>query len=110
MGPDVDSRDAVKKHLAEANHRNRVLRALLGIAKATGRAVILPKMLCYCDFMWKEMKNCRVGGAETMRLPFDCPMDHVLDTSRWFENELGVEIREPNFLRNPRVPANVSSS
>jgi hypothetical protein len=34
-------------------------------------------MLCYCDFMWKEMRNCRVGGAETMRLPFDCPMDHV---------------------------------
>jgi hypothetical protein len=31
-------------------------------------------MLCYCDFMWKEMRNCRVGGAETMRLPFDCPM------------------------------------
>ena len=24
-------------------------------------------MLCYCDFMWKEMRNCRVGGAETMR-------------------------------------------
>ena len=34
MGPDVDSRDAVAYHLAEAKHRNRVLRALLGIAKA----------------------------------------------------------------------------
>ena len=110
MGPEVDSRDAVKQHLAEARHRTAMLRPLLGIAKALGRALILPKMLCYCDFMWKEMKNCRVGGAETMRLPFDCPMDHVLDTPKWFENSLGVEVREPAFLSNPRVPSNVSSS
>ena len=109
MGPEVDSRDAVKQHLAEARHRTAMLRPLLGIAKALGRALILPKMLCYCDFMWKEMKNCRVGGAETMRLPFDCPMDHVLDTPKWFENSLGVEVREPAFLSNPRVPSNVSS-
>ena len=67
-------------------------------------------MLCYCDFMWKEMRNCRVGGAETMRLPFDCPMDHVLDTPRFFENSYGVGVREANFLLNPRVPTNVSSS
>ena len=67
-------------------------------------------MLCYCDFMWKEMRNCRVGGAETMRLPFECPMDHVLDTPKWFENELRIEVREPAFLSNPRVPANVSGS
>jgi hypothetical protein len=110
MGPHVDSRDAVKKHLAEADRRAAVLRALLGIAKATGREVILPRMLCYCDFMWKEMRNCRVGGAETMRLPFDCPMDHVLDTPRWFENDFGVGVREPSFLSNPRVPANVSGA
>ena len=110
MGVHVDSRDAVKKHLAEHKHRTAVLRPLLGIAKALGRAVILPRMLCYCDFMWKEMKNCRVGGAETMRLPFDCPMDHVLDTPRWFDNSLGVGVREPAFLRNPRVPPNVTSS
>jgi hypothetical protein len=70
-------------------------------------------MLCYCDYMWKEMKSCRVGGAESMRLPFDCPMDHVLDTPRWFEkNELldKVGLREPSFLDNPRVPLNVSGS
>ena len=77
MGVSVDSRDAVKYHLAEQAHRLKVMRALLAIGKATGREVILPRMLCYCDFMWKEMRNCRVGGAETMRLPFDCPMDHV---------------------------------
>merc|ERR1719261_1420822 len=107
MGPHVDSRDAVKKHLAEADRRAAVLRALLGIAKATGREVILPRMLCYCDFMWKEMRNCRVGGAETMRLPFDCPMDHVLDTPKFFENTLGVEVREPNFLTSPKIHPNL---
>jgi len=110
MGPRVDSRDAVKYHLAEAKHRINQLRPLLGIAKALGRALILPRMLCYCDFMWKEMQNCRVGGAESMRLPFDCPMDHVLDTPKWFENDLGVPVREPAFLQNARVPANVSAS
>jgi hypothetical protein len=115
MGPNVDSRDAVKKHLAEQRHRINQLRPLLGIAKALGRALILPRMLCYCDFMWKEMQNCRVGGAESMRLPFDCPMDHVLDTPKWFENELGVGVREPSFLKNlaaarPAFAANVTSS
>ena len=53
MGPHVDSRDAIKKHFEEARHRTRLIRAMLGIAKATGRAMILPRMLCYCDFMWK---------------------------------------------------------
>ncbi|KAL1528538.1 hypothetical protein AB1Y20_009881 [Prymnesium parvum] len=110
MGIDVDSRDAVKYHLAEAAHRLKVMRALLAIGKATARDVILPRMLCYCDFMWKEMKNCRVGGAETMRLPFDCPMDHVFDTPLFFENSLGVGVREPSFLQNARVPPNVSGS
>ena len=88
-----------------------MLRSLLGIARVLRRDVILPRMLCYCDFMWKEMKNCRVGGAESMRLPFDCPMDHVLDTPRFFETDLGgVGVREPKFLDNPRVPPNVSGS
>ena len=106
----VDSREAVDYHLAEGRHRATVLRALLGIGKATGRAVILPRMLCYCDFMWKEMKACRVGGAESMRLPFDCPMDHALDTPVWFEHSLGVSVREPNFLDNARVPQQVKAS
>ena len=110
LGPTVHSKEAIEYHLAEARHRAKVLRSLLGVAKALGRHVILPRMLCYCDFMWKEMKACRVGGAETMRLPFDCPMDHVLDTPRWFENELGVEVREPSFFTNPRVPPNVTGS
>jgi len=49
-----------------------------------------------------------------MRLPFDCPMDHVLNTPSFFgdfkdgvegPNRLGVGVREPSFLSNPRVPA-----
>jgi len=87
-----------------------VLRSMLGIAKALGRRLVLPRLLCYCDYMWKEMKSCRVGGAESMRLPFDCPMDHVLDTPLFFENSLGVPIREPDFLTHSRVPPNVTGS
>jgi hypothetical protein len=42
-------------------------------------------------------------------------MDHVLDTPKWFENELGVGVREPSFLKNlaaarPAFAANVTSS
>jgi arabinosyltransferase len=111
FGPRAHSREAVEYHLREGRHRSLVLRALLGIGKALGREVILPRMLCYCDYMWKEMKACRVGGAEQMRLPFDCPMDHALDTPRWFDqNTLGVGVREPSFLSNRRIPANVSNS
>jgi hypothetical protein len=88
-----------------------VLQSLLGLSKALGRTLILPKMLCYCDFLWKEMRACRVGGAESMRLPFDCPMDHVLDTPKWFEDIKGfgvADFRQSGFLAHPRVPANVS--
>lgn len=45
-----------------------------------------------------------------MRLPFECPMDHVLNTPSWFENDLGVSVRESNFLNSSRVPASVSGS
>ena len=53
MGVHVDSREAVAYHLKEARHRSAVLRSLLGIARVLKRDVILPRMLCYCDFMWK---------------------------------------------------------
>ena len=67
IATNADSRDAVKQHLAEHAHLIATLRSLLGIAKALNRRLILPRMLCYCDYMWKEMRSCRVGGAETMR-------------------------------------------
>ena len=53
MGVNIDSREAVAYHLKEARHRSAVLRSLLGIARVLKRDVILPRMLCYCDFMWK---------------------------------------------------------
>eukprot|EP00965_Chrysotila_dentata_P151849 5017486-Pleurochrysis_carterae.AAC.2 len=110
LSTSVDSREAVALHLREHAHALAVVRALLGIGKALGREVILPRLLCYCDYMWKEMRACRVGGAESMRLPFDCPMDHVLNTPSFFENGLGVPVKEPNFLNSSRLPANVSAN
>ena len=53
MHAQVHSKEAIDAHLAEAKHRTKVLRALLGLARATGRALILPRLLCYCDYMWK---------------------------------------------------------
>jgi len=38
-----------------------VLRDSLAFAIALNRTLVLPRMLCYCDNIWKEMKHCRVG-------------------------------------------------
>jgi len=77
----VHSKEAIDAHLAEAKHRTKVLRALLGLARATGRALILPRLLCYCDYMWKEMLHGRVGGganatplAPACKSPADKPL------------------------------------
>ena len=38
-------------------------------------------------------------------------MDHVLDTPKWFEGgTLGVSVREPRFLSNPRIAPETLSS
>ena len=42
-------------------HLRRVLRDALALAIALNRTLVLPRMLCYCDNIWKEMKHCRVG-------------------------------------------------
>ena len=41
-----------------------------------------PKLACYCDRYWAPLEDCRLPGAIQQRLPFLCPMDHVLDPIR----------------------------
>ena len=106
----------IKTHaMALADHLAG-LRDALALARALRRTLVLPRWTCYCDRLWSPSDDifhfgCMYPGAQDGNfLPFDCPMDHVLDTPRWFENDFGVGVREPSFLSNPRVPANVSGA
>lgn len=39
----------------------------------------MPRLACYCDRYWTPLDNCSLPGAKQQRLPFQCPMDYVLD-------------------------------
>ncbi|KAG2482950.1 hypothetical protein HYH03_018175 [Edaphochlamys debaryana] len=84
----------------------------LRVAAVTNRSVIIPKLACYCDKYWTELDKCRVPGALQTRIPYLCPMDHVMDpnfmddgASTW-----NVRWREHSFLENPRCPESVKRS
>ena len=53
--------EAAERFNKEEGHLRRVLRDSLAFAIALNRTLVLPRMLCYCDNIWKEMKHCRVG-------------------------------------------------
>jgi len=100
---------AARFNLEEA-HMRPVLRDAIGLAIALNRTLVLPRMLCYCDNIWKEMKHCRVGGAFGMTLPFDCPADHILNLPSWFSNDMPIAFREAGFLTDPRLSPAIKSS
>lgn len=67
----------------------------LALAKHTGRALIMPPLLCTCDRWFYLFSNCTNGDAQ---MPFLCPLDHVFLV---FELEkLEPPVRERTFLHN----------
>jgi len=106
---DVDSRVATRHHFDEDKYRRKTVRNLLAMAHLLNRTLIMPRMLCYVDHMWKEMRAGRFAGAYSMSLPFDCPMDYVFDLQRFFENAPPqLNFREPEFLN--RLPPDLEQS
>jgi hypothetical protein len=106
----VTTAQAADRFNREETQLRTVLRDALALAIALNRTLVLPRMLCYCDNIWKEMKHCRVGGAFGMTLPFDCPADHILNLPRWFQSELPIAFREAGFLSDPRLSPALKSS
>jgi len=109
---DQDTRLILQTHFAEDAHRRKTVRNALAIASLLNRTLVFPRMLCYVDHMWKEMRAGRFAGAYGMSLPFDCPMDYLFELPRFFE-EAGrtrprLDFREPEFLR--RLPAHLANS
>ena len=103
-----DYKIAIARHLAEDALRRQTVRNALALAQALGRILILPAARCYCDKIWNNLNGCRAPGSETFRLPYACPMDHIYDLPAWFRHDL--HFREPGFLSDPRVPAEVKRS
>ncbi|GLC41336.1 hypothetical protein PLESTM_001185000 [Pleodorina starrii] len=82
------------------------------LAAVSNRSVIMPKLACYCDKYWTELDKCRVPGATQTRIPFLCPMDHVLDPIFMDDgaSQFKLRWREHSFLENPRCPGWVKRS
>jgi len=106
----ITTGQAADRFNLEEGQLRPVLRDALALAIALNRTLVLPRMLCYCDNIWKEMKHCRVGGAFGMTLPFDCPADHILNLPRWFSPDMPIEFREAGFLSDPRLSPAIKSS
>jgi hypothetical protein len=104
---------AIRRHLAEDKLRRVTVRNALALADALGRTLVLPSARCFCDKIWNNLNACRAPGAETFALPYACPMDHIYDLPRWFDDVgRGVlpDFREPGFLSDARVPSEVRAS
>ena len=78
--------------------RRRVLQLLL-LGAALNRTALLPPLRCHCDLGWTSMTACRQPGAEGMALPFECPLDHLLDLPRW-HTQRTFRWRPPRHLQH----------
>ena len=87
----------------DASWRRRVLK-LLAAALALNRTAVLPPAWCACDIYWGGMEGCRAGGARTMALPFECPVDHIIDLPRW-SAQTRIRWRPPRHLQHLRLRA-----
>jgi hypothetical protein len=67
--------------------------------------------MCFADRYWGPLEKGRIPGARATRLPFVCPMDHVLVPGHFADNpgphSPALRYREHSFLDNERTPAEV---
>ena len=95
-----------QRHVELAAVQLRTVLELLALAAALNATLIMPPLLCACDRYWGLLRSCRHPDAPpSMRLPFRCPMDSMLDVARWQAS--GVRFREAGFLSNLRIPPDV---
>ena len=93
-----DSRGLIHLHKElDADWRRRTLR-LLAAALVSNRTAVLPHAWCFCDIYWGGMAGCR-AGARTMALPFECPIDHLVDLPKW-ARQSRLRWRPPRYLQH----------
>ena len=102
-----DQRGSVEDHFALVHHQLTQIRNGFALAKALGRILILPRLVCGLDRWWAPHSGIIPGSAA--RLPLlECPADHVIDLERMGKPE--KVLREASMLCNPRTPAHVLAS
>eukprot|EP00955_Chlamydomonas_euryale_P002942 31121-Chlamydomonas_euryale.AAC.1 len=106
--------DNVRGHFDLVNHQLLRLRSALAVATVLGRALVVPELWCGLDRWWAPHAGTIPGS--NFELPFQCPLDHVVDLEAW-DRDLSVDAhgpkiawRESSFFRNPRMPAHINGS
>lgn len=102
--PSAQPQFSVAEHFALVHHQLRQLRDALALANATGRLLVLPRLVCGLDRFF--YRHDGVSPGSRMGLPlWNCPADMVLALQRGIRPSPEAWLREWSFLRNPRLPA-----
>ena len=100
--------NTARNHIRLVEHQLAQLGGALALARALGRKLLLPPIVCAMDKAWYALDRCGAfSGAPCWALPIrHCPLDHVLEPSM-----LHVErtVREP-VLTTAREPPSYSST
>eukprot|EP00854_Cymbomonas_tetramitiformis_P000671 gene671-1124_t len=106
-GGSTDDVALVRAHMDLVWHQVKQIRRAAQLAYGLGRVLILPPLMCGLDRWW--FPHAGALPESHLRLPFSCPLDHVVNVQFW-EEEPRVRFREHSFLANPRTPARVLES
>ena len=98
--------DMILLHLEELQRQLEQIYVGLALAAATKRALILPKMHCFCEYIWYPPTRCRNADAQDMKFPVTCPADYIFELDAFYDEAGGpliIPIREWNFLAKTKV-------
>eukprot|EP00887_Chlorella_sp_A99_P003129 scaffold9.g3129.t1 len=99
-------------HLTRMHDQLGQLKQAFAVAVALNRTIIMPKLLCLCDRYWGPVEYCQVPGAFKLRLPYTCPLDHVLEPYNFDDPKVAappIHFREYSFLENPQTPRSIAN-
>eukprot|EP00238_Polyblepharides_amylifera_P015245 CAMPEP_0196588754 /NCGR_PEP_ID=MMETSP1081-20130531/61632_1 /TAXON_ID=36882 /ORGANISM="Pyramimonas amylifera, Strain CCMP720" /LENGTH=486 /DNA_ID=CAMNT_0041911357 /DNA_START=350 /DNA_END=1810 /DNA_ORIENTATION=+ len=88
-------------HMGLVNFQLHQMRHALAIAWLLGRKLVAPKFLCGLDRVW--FPHYGVFPGSFLKLPFECPLDHVINIEHIFRRARGdnLPFKEHSFLSNP---------
>lgn len=101
-------------HARVAAHQLAQFRGALAVARALGRTLVFPRLLCHCDRAWDGHGEtiqhcCKYTGAETENyMPMEsCPWDLLLPRNKMLSDF--IKWREVGFLEGPYAPKGVTA-
>lgn len=98
------------RHVVARDKLRQELWAAVGIARALGRVLVLPRHRCFSDRYWYPiLPQCRLPGASDFNSAQPCPLDQVIDVGALNQPGFSVETRVDGFLEHPRAAAFLAS-